>query len=146
MSPSTRRRRVDPAQEALLSTVGTSVDEVRDAVQDEPEWMREASAAAAGREPAATGVAPPDPARIALALAVIAPLAFLMGMPFPLGLARLARSDAALVPWAFGINGCASVLAAAAATLIAMHAGFSATVTAAVVLYALAAVALRRSP
>jgi spermidine synthase len=88
----------------------------------------------------------PDVARIALALALIAPLAFLMGMPFPLGLARLARSDAALVPWAFGINGCASVIAAAAATLIAMHAGFTATVAAAVVLYALGALALRRAP
>ena len=34
---------------------------------------------------------------MALTIAVLAPVAFLMGMPFPLGLARVARIDPALV-------------------------------------------------
>src|SRR5438093_12086622 len=53
----------------------------------------------------------------------IAPLAFLMGMPFPLALVRVAAARSALVPWAWGINGCASVLSAILAILLAMSLG-----------------------
>ena len=66
---------------------------------------------------------------------LIAPLAFFMGMPFPLGIARVARQSADLVPWAWGINGCASVIAAILATLLAIHIGFTAVVMIAVALY-----------
>ena len=84
------------------------------------------------------------PWRIAAALVLIAPLAFVMGMPFPLGLARLARLDPDFVPWAWGLNGCASVAAAAAATLCVMQFGHAAAMLAAVALYLLAALALDR--
>ncbi len=84
-------------------------------------------------------VALPDAARIAFALALIAPLAFCMGMPFPLGLARIAAAAAPFVPWAWGLNGFASVLSAALASLLAVHFGFTAVVLAALALYALAA-------
>ena len=66
---------------------------------------------------------------------LIAPLAFLMGMPFPLGLDSIARRDATLVPWAWGINACASVVAAVLAALVAIHLGFTAVVLAALLLY-----------
>ena len=52
-----------------------------------------------------------DAAKIVLTLALIAPLALPMGMPFPLGIVRVARDSGDLVPWAWGINGCASVVA-----------------------------------
>ena len=77
-----------------------------------------------------------------LALAMIAPLAFPMGMPFPLGLAAVARSAPDLVPWAWAINGCASVIAVSLASLLAMHIGFVAVVGVALALYAAAAVIL----
>lgn len=80
----------------------------------------------------------PDPGRIALALALIAPLAGAMGMLFPLGLARLGRTAPALLPWAWAINGCASVVSAVLAGLLAMAVGFSGVVAAAAVLYLLA--------
>jgi hypothetical protein len=83
-----------------------------------------------------------DPWRVTFSL-LIAPLAFFMGMPFPLGLARVAKADPDLVPWAWGLNGCASVVSAAAATLLTMHLGFSAAVMIAVGFYLLAALALR---
>ncbi|MFN3842888.1 MAG: spermidine synthase [Rehaibacterium terrae] len=79
------------------------------------------------------------PWRALLGLLSIAPLAFLMGMPFPLGLSRLARSQPAFVPWAWGINGCASVLAALLALLLAIDLGLPATLLIAWLLYALAA-------
>jgi uncharacterized membrane protein len=62
-----------------------------------------------------------------------------MGMPFPLGLADTAIGAPELVPWAWGINGCASVLSAVLATLLAIHFGFSWVVILALVLYGIAA-------
>ena len=88
-------------------------------------------------------IALPDPARIAVSILLIAPLAFLMGTPFPLGLSRLAHRDAPLVPWAWGINACASVVAAVLATLMAIHLGFTAVVLVALCLYGLAAAVSR---
>lgn len=86
-----------------------------------------------------TGLAAaPVGVKIAGALLVIAPLAFFMGMPFPLGLAYLAARDPALVPWAWGVNGCASVISAVLATLLAVQFGFTTVIIAALGLYVLA--------
>ncbi|MDB5783727.1 SAM-dependent methyltransferase [Caballeronia mineralivorans] len=81
----------------------------------------------------------PDPAKIAISALLVAPLAFAMGMPFPLGLGRVADSAEALVPWAWGINACASVVAAVLATVLAIHLGFTAVVVIALLLYVAAA-------
>ena len=81
----------------------------------------------------------PDAARIAISVALIAPLAFAMGVPFPTGIARLAPGAPALIPWAWGVNACASVVAAVGATVLAIHLGFAAVVVLAVGLYAVAA-------
>ena len=85
-----------------------------------------------------------DVAKILVSLGLIAPLAFFMGMPFPLGLSQVWLGARALVPWAWGVNGCASVLSAILATLIAMNLGFSTVVLAASLLYASAAAVFRR--
>jgi len=81
----------------------------------------------------------PAGARIAISIALIAPLALAMGVPFPTALARLARGAPTLVPWAWAMNACASVVAAVLATVLAIDLGFAAVVALAVVLYALAA-------
>ena len=80
----------------------------------------------------------PDVMRILICAVLIAPLAFCMGMPFPLGLARLAEYAPDLIPWAWAINGCASVISAVLATLLAIHLGFATVIAMALVLYALA--------
>jgi hypothetical protein len=85
-----------------------------------------------------------EPARIAVSLALIAPLAFFMGMPFPLGLSRLSNASPRLVPWAWGVNGCASVLGAVLAQVLAVHFGFTAVILAAVLAYLVAASAFAR--
>ena len=69
-----------------------------------------------------------------------------MGLPFPLGLTRLAREAPAFVPWAWGLNGCASVVAAIAALLVALHAGLAATLLIALAIYALGAWTWRAAP
>ena len=79
-------------------------------------------------------------------LVLIAPLAFCMGMPFPLGLSRVSAVAPTLVPWAWGINGCASVLSAVLATLLAIHVGFTGVVVFALVLYVVAAASFHGAP
>jgi hypothetical protein len=73
-------------------------------------------------------------ARALVAAMLLAPLAFCMGLPLPLALREL---DEPLVPWAWGINGCASVVSAALATLLAVDLGFSAVLWIALALYVL---------
>jgi len=82
-----------------------------------------------------------DPGKILLSIALIGPLALFMGMPFPLGLARVAETAENLIPWSWGINGCASVTGAVLATILAIHLGFRMVIGLALILYALAAAA-----
>lgn len=80
----------------------------------------------------------PEIMRIISAFVLAAPLAFVMGMPFPLGMARLQKTRPDLMPWAWGINGCASVLSAILAVLLAIEIGFNGVMLSAVVLYIVA--------
>jgi hypothetical protein len=85
-------------------------------------------------------------AKVALTTTLIAPLAFTMGVPFPLGLSRVSAEAPGLVPWAWAINGCSSVVGAVLAGILAMHFGFTAVVCSALLLYALAAVVFSLEP
>ncbi len=80
----------------------------------------------------------PTIARIIVSILILAPLAFVMGMPFPRGLQNVSNSTPSLVPWCWGINGCASVLSTVLATTLAMSFGFAFVTIAAVALYLLA--------
>jgi hypothetical protein len=51
-------------------------------------------------------------------------LAFCMGIPFPAGLSRVSRVNITLIPWAWGINGCVSVISTVLATIVAVELGF----------------------
>ena len=62
--------------------------------------------------------------KIILSFLLIAPPAFFMGMPFPLGLKLISSSNDSLVPWAWGINGVFSVISVVLATIIAIELGF----------------------
>ena len=78
--------------------------------------------------------------KMGLSVLLIAPLAFALGMPFPLGLASVAARTPVLVPWAWAVNGFASVVAAILATVLAIHWGFNAVLILATVLYLTAAI------
>lgn len=86
----------------------------------------------------------PDPVKVAAAIGLLAPLAFAMGIPFPAMLGRLAVRAPDLLAWAWGINGCTSVVGAILATVIAVHGGFRVLVLAAGMLYGCAVVAWYR--
>ncbi|MBW2519603.1 MAG: hypothetical protein JRD88_04530 [Deltaproteobacteria bacterium] len=74
--------------------------------------------------------------RALVTISAILPLAFLMGMPFPLGLRWLDKTRPKEVPWAWGINNCLSVAGAAIATLFAVEFGYKFLLIAAAVAYA----------
>jgi len=86
-----------------------------------------------------------DVVKIAISITLIAPLAVGMGMPFPLGLKHVAKTAPDFVPWAWGINGFASVMSAVLATLLAIEFGFTFVIVLALLLYAIAALVLRTS-
>jgi len=73
--------------------------------------------------------------KLAISALVLAPLGFLMGMPFPTGL-RLVKT----VEWAWALNAAASVLGSVMAMIIAIHFGLTVTLLCAAAAYLLAAV------
>lgn len=76
--------------------------------------------------------------RMVVAFAVTLPFAA-MGMLFPLGLRHLGGAHAELLPWAWAINGCASVVATSLATLVALATGLLVVLIAAAACYLIAA-------
>lgn len=75
--------------------------------------------------------------RAALVLLAAAPVAFAMGLPFPLGLGRVGRGP--FLPWAWALNGAFSVVATPLANLLALERGFTVVLSAAALLYGVAA-------
>jgi hypothetical protein len=82
--------------------------------------------------------------RLLIAALSLGPLGFLMGIPFPGGLAWLQERAAGLIPWAWAINGCTSVLASILAAILALSVGFSWVLVAAALAYAGAWLVFRR--
>jgi hypothetical protein len=65
----------------------------------------------------------PLPLKWAIAVAMIAPLGFVMGMPFPTGLRRLEGWHAPSVRWAWSLNAAASVLGSVCALVCSIYLG-----------------------
>lgn len=85
----------------------------------------------------------PEPLKWLVGLMLLALPAFLLGMPFPLALRALHQTCPQQVPWAWGINGCFSVIAAPLAVVLVMQGGFTTVGWAAAAAYALALIAFR---
>ena len=67
------------------------------------------------------------PVRIAISLAIVMPLGFLMGFAFPTGMSLVERIDAEPAPWFWGINGATGVLASVLAVIVSMAFGINVT-------------------
>ena len=77
----------------------------------------------------------------ATAVAILFPLGFLMGFPFPLAIRQVAALGmGAQIPVLWGVNGIASVLGSALAMIVGMLVGFSWALLLGALLYVLAAV------
>ncbi|MHC4975527.1 MAG: spermidine synthase family protein [Planctomycetota bacterium] len=77
-------------------------------------------------------------ARVAISLALITPLGFTLGMPFPIGLRAVQQDSPQLVPWTWGINGFFTVIGSVIAMMLGMALGFQAALLVAGVCYVLA--------
>ena len=86
--------------------------------------------------------------RLVLVVGVLAPVSFFLGMPLPLKIRRLDGPLARLAPWAWAVNGFASVAGSVLAVALAMNVGFRVVLFFAAGCYALALLghALGRSP
>ncbi|MBX7250003.1 MAG: hypothetical protein K1X35_13290 [Caulobacteraceae bacterium] len=78
--------------------------------------------------------------RAVTVMAVAAPVALALGIPFPMGLTQVGAGRA--LPWAWGLNGAFSVVATPLANLISRDFGFSWLLISAAALYAVAFLAL----
>ncbi|MDB4433222.1 hypothetical protein N9166_00615 [bacterium] len=87
-------------------------------------------------------LASPIAIRVFVTVAVLAPLGLVMGMFFPLGIRRAQEVHSDLVPWAWGVNGCASVTGGVLAVVLAMSHGFTQVWLTSVAIYALGVAAL----
>ncbi|MEO8595195.1 MAG: hypothetical protein ABI759_17880 [Candidatus Solibacter sp.] len=66
--------------------------------------------------------------KVLLTVALIAPLGFVMGMPFPTGLRRLEDWHAPSVRWAWSLNAAASVMGSVGALVCAIYLGLVQTI------------------
>lgn len=85
----------------------------------------------------------PSWCRILLAVALLVPAGFVMGMPFPLLVAHLNHGFTERIPWAWGVNGFASVVGSISAVVVGMAAGFRVVLLLGVACYLLAALFAR---
>jgi len=77
---------------------------------------------------------------------MLLPLGILMGIPFPLGIRWLSSLSSPLIPWAWCVNGCSSVLSSTLAVMIALGGGFSLVLYLAACCYGLATIFLLDKP
>jgi SAM-dependent methyltransferase len=82
-------------------------------------------------------------ARIAVAILLVAPLGFLMGMPFPRGLQATGRGPFPLPPFYWGLNGIFSVVGSMATMAAAVILGFTWAMVGGAAFYLIAAASSR---
>lgn len=83
-------------------------------------------------------------ARIVLSLVVLFPLGFMLGQFFPTGLTIVGEKNSSFIPWAYAVNGVASVIASIFSIILAMAYGFTFVFTMAAFCYFAAIVAFLR--
>jgi SAM-dependent methyltransferase len=84
-------------------------------------------------------------ARIAISLVLLLPMGLLLGVFFPTGIKIISAENKRFIPWAWGINGCASVIGTVLSIIIAMSHGFSTVTILAIIIYAVGVCAMYRA-
>ena len=82
--------------------------------------------------------------RVTVAALLIFPLAFCLGMPFPLGILAISGRATGAVAWAWALNGLFTVIGSLASVLLALWFGFQTTILLALGIYVMAALAFTR--
>lgn len=77
----------------------------------------------------------PIAVRIALAATALAPLSLTLGVPFAFGVRRLSVINPRLIPWAWAINGCCTVMGSITTVIFSMNFGFCAVLATSGLIY-----------
>ncbi|MCW5791668.1 MAG: hypothetical protein KIT72_14720 [Polyangiaceae bacterium] len=80
--------------------------------------------------------------RVIVAGLATLPIAVLLGVPFAFGISSMQRESRSLVPWAWAVNGSATVVGSIATVVLSMSLGFNAVMVCAACIYALGFAAL----
>lgn len=89
------------------------------------------------------GVGLPLFVKVLITIALIAPVGFLMGMPFPTGLMRLESRYPQAVRWAWALNAASSVMGSVGAIFLAIYVGLRTTLLIGGALYVVALLVAR---
>ncbi|MDJ0864470.1 MAG: hypothetical protein QNK03_00080 [Myxococcota bacterium] len=84
--------------------------------------------------------------RIALVLALIAPIGLVLGVPFAYGIRLLDRFNPSIIPWAWAVNGAFTVIGSILTVILSMNFGFRFVLLFAVAVYFVAFTAIRGLP
>ncbi|MFH1929611.1 MAG: hypothetical protein ABIK79_15775 [Chloroflexota bacterium] len=84
----------------------------------------------------------PLAARVVITVLSVAPLGMLMGIPFPKGIAIVGHEAPELIPWVWGVNGCASVISSILSMILSISFGFSTVLLLASATYAMALIVI----
>jgi len=76
--------------------------------------------------------------RYLLVVCLLAPLGLFMGMPFPMGLQKVSDRQGYHIPWVWGVNGVASVIAPVLGGILSVWLGFRTLMIAGFLFYAVA--------
>jgi hypothetical protein len=98
----------------------------------------------AGASIVETFIGSPIAVRAIVATVAIAPVALLLGMPFAHGVRLLSQQNPHFVPWAWAVNGSATVVGSVATVLVSMTFGFNAVLLCAAAIYGVAFLAVDR--
>jgi hypothetical protein len=77
----------------------------------------------------------PTLARILVCIVILAPISFLLGMPFAYGIRLVNRMNPTIVPWAWAVNGSMTVIGSILAVILSMNLGFNSVIITAVLVY-----------
>ena len=84
------------------------------------------------------------PMRVFISIVSLAPISFLMGIPFPCGIRVLSRTLSGFIPHMWGVNGFASVISSIVAMMLAVEMGYSILLILAGFSYVVALFAMQR--
>lgn len=82
--------------------------------------------------------------RVIMTFISLVPLGLFMGIPFPMGIKLLGEKDRTLIPWAWAINACMSVLAPVLTIMLVIMVGFKTILWLGALAYLLAFVSLKK--
>ncbi len=83
------------------------------------------------------------PMRIMITITLLCPLSLMLGIPFAWGIRLLNRVNSTLIPMAWAVNGCLTVVGSILTVILSMNIGFNAVMVLAAVVYLAAFLAIR---